>query len=118
MGTIDDYLAGLDEEDRTVIAHIYAVASASVPEAEQGLGYGMPALTYHGKSLISVMRAQKHFGVYPFSPAAITAIAGQLDGFDRDKGTIRFHADRPLHDAAIRGLVEARRDQIDGVDGA
>mgnify|MGYP003420701320 CR=1 FL=1 len=45
MGTIDDYLAGLDPQDAAVIAHVYAVAREEVPEAEQGLGYGMPALT-------------------------------------------------------------------------
>jgi uncharacterized protein YdhG (YjbR/CyaY superfamily) len=114
MGTIDDYLAGLDPADAAIIADVYAAAKAEVPEAEQGLGYGMPALTYRGKSLLSVMRAQKHFGVYPFSPAAIVEVAPLLDGVETAKGTIRFAPEAPLRPDVVRALVAARRSQIDG----
>lgn len=114
MGTIDDYLAGLDPADAAVIAHVYDVAREVVPEAEQGLGYGMPALTYRGKSLLSVMRAKSHFGVYPFSPAAIVAVLPLLHGIDHAKGTIRFPPHEPLPDGIVRALVAARREQLDG----
>lgn len=112
MGTIDDYLAGLDAADAAIIAHVYEVARGVAPDAEQGLGYGMPALVYRGTSLLSVMRAKKHFGVYPFSPAAIVEIMPLLDGVDHAKGTIRFT--EPLPDDTIRALVAARKAQIDG----
>ena len=59
MGTVDDYLDELEPDDRAAIERVYAVARAEVPEAEQGKGYGMPALVYRGKPLISVMRAQQ-----------------------------------------------------------
>ncbi|MCT9820857.1 DUF1801 domain-containing protein [Microbacterium sp. W1N] len=114
MGTIDDYLAGLDETDAAIIARVYRVATEVVPEAEQGLGYGMPALVYRGSSLLSVMRAKKHFGVYPFSPAAVAEVVPLLHGFDHAKGTIRFTADAVLPDDVVRRLVAARRAQIDG----
>jgi uncharacterized protein YdhG (YjbR/CyaY superfamily) len=114
MGTIDDYLSGLDGADAAVIGHAYDVAREVVPEAEQGLGYGMPALTYRGKSLLSLMRAKAHIGVYPFSPAAIEAVVDLLDGVDHAKGTIRFDPASPLPDDTIRALVRARRAQIDG----
>ncbi len=114
MGTIDDYLAGLDPSDAALIGHAYDVAQEVVPDSEQGLGYGMPALTYRGKSLLSLMRAKRHIGVYPFSPAAIVEIMHLLDGVDSAKGTIRFVPDQPLPDDTIRALVLARKDQIDG----
>ena len=114
MGTVDDYLDELEPEDRAAIERVYAIAREEVPDAEQGKGYGMPALVHAGKSLISVMRAQKHIGVYPFSPDAISATADLLEGFDRDKGTVRFQPDAPLPDAAIRAMVRFRRTQIDG----
>lgn len=111
MGTIDDYLAGLEPADAAIIAHTYDIAREVAPDAEQGLGYGMPALVYRGKSLLSVMRAKKHFGVYPFSPAAIVEILPQLEGVDHAKGTIRFT--EPLPDDTIRALVAARKAQIE-----
>ena len=93
---------------------IFVVGSEVVPEAEQGIGYGMPALTYRGKSLLSVMRAKKHIGLYPFSPAAIQASTPDLTGFDLSKGTIRFQPGRPIPDAVLIQLVEARQAEIDG----
>ncbi|MEP9414593.1 DUF1801 domain-containing protein [Gordonia sp. VNQ95] len=113
MGSIDDYLDGLDAADRDEIERIYAIARGLVPDAEQGTGYGMPALTYRGKPLLSVMRAKKHFGVYPFSQDAVLAAEPALADHDHSKGTVRFTADHRLGDEAITALVLARRDQID-----
>ena len=117
MGTVDDYLTELDPADHQAIAHVYDLAREVVPEAEQGKGYGMPALVYRGKPLVSVMRAKKHIGVYPFSPAAVSAVAETLGGHPGigiDKGAIRFQPESPLPDDVVRTLVRARKDQIEG----
>jgi uncharacterized protein YdhG (YjbR/CyaY superfamily) len=117
MGTVDDLLAELDPADRPSIERIYAIAREVAPDAEQGLGYGMPALVYRGKPLVSVMRAKKHIGVYPFSPAAVTAVTGALTGhpgIGLDKGTIRYQPEDPLPDEVVRALVTARKEQIEG----
>ena len=77
----------------------------------------MPALVYRGKPLISVMRAKKHIGVYPFSPDAVAAVAAALKdhpGIGLDKGTIRYQPEHPLPDDVVRTLVRARREQIEG----
>ena len=114
MGTIDDYLEDLDPASRDAIERVYAVAKTVVPDAEQGKGYGMPALVYRGKSLIAAMRAKTHIGVYPFSPDVVAAVAPELPGFSLDKGTIRFQPDEPLPEEVITRMVELRRAQIDG----
>lgn len=117
MGTIDDYLSGLAAADRDAIDRVYAVARREAPEAEQGKGYGMPALVYGGKPLLSVMRAKKHIGIYPFSPDAVAAVAGLLDGHPGvsvDKGTIRFQPENPIPSGVLESLVRARLMQIDG----
>ena len=44
----------------------------------------------------------------------MTAAAPLLEGFDLDKGTIRFAPGHPLPDAAIRAFVAFRKDQIEG----
>jgi uncharacterized protein YdhG (YjbR/CyaY superfamily) len=116
MGTVDDYLTELDPEDRVVIEHVYAIASDEVPDAEQGTGYGMPALVYRGKPLISVKRTQKHIGIYPFSPEAVSTVADAVSAVPEtglDKGTVRFQPTHPLPDDVVRALVAARKEQID-----
>lgn len=114
MGTVDDYLAGLEPADAELVDRVYAVARAVTPQAEQGTSYGMPALLFRGKGLLSVMRARKHIGVYPFSAAAVAAVADRLTGIDHAKGTIRLPVDRPIDEELIRALVTARRQQIEG----
>ncbi len=113
MGTIDDYLAGLDAADRTVVEHVYDVVRATVPGLEQGKSYGMPALLYRGKALISVMRTKKHVGVYPYSGRVPAVVAESVSNLDYDKGTIRFQPEHPLPDDTIRAIVAARIAEID-----
>lgn len=113
MGTIDDYLDGLDPADRAVIAHVYDIARDEAGETTQGMSYGMPALLYRGKALISVMRTRKHIGVYPFSGRVPGAVGDLLDGYDHDKGTIRFQPEHPLPDETVRAIVAARRGEIE-----
>ncbi|KHL11108.1 uncharacterized protein YdhG (YjbR/CyaY superfamily) [Mumia flava] len=113
MGTVDDYLETLDEPRRGVITALYAAAHDAVPDAEQGKGYGMPALVYRGKPLVSVMATASHLALYPFSGEIVGELADELAGFDASKGTIRFQPDAPLPtDLAVR-IVEARKRQID-----
>ena len=117
MGSVDDYLSELEVTDRDAIDRVYALARDEVPDAEQGRGYGMPALVYKGKPLISVMRAKKHIGLYPFSPDAVSSVSAEvkaIEGTGLDKGTIRFQPEHPLPEDVVRALVRRRRDQIDG----
>lgn len=113
MGTIDDYLDQLDPADRAVVGHVYDVVRAALPGVEQGTSYGMPALLYRGKALISVMRTKKHIGVYPYSGRVPAVVAETVEALDYDKGTIRFQPDHPLPDDTIRAIVAARVAEID-----
>lgn len=114
MGTVDDYLATVDPPSSSVIAHLYAVAVAVVPDAEQGTKYAMPCLTHGGKGLISVMRTRKHLAIYPFSGSVLPALSNELSAFDWADGTLRFQPDAAPSDDLVRRIVSLRRDQIDG----
>jgi uncharacterized protein YdhG (YjbR/CyaY superfamily) len=113
MGDMTDYIAGLDEPDRSVIADVHRTALAIVPDAVEGMSYGMPALRYRDRPLLSVMQAKGHIGLYPYSPAVIEAVAAELEGYSRSKGTIRFTADHRLPDGLVDRIVALRRDEID-----
>ena len=113
MGTIDDYLEQLDPADRAVVEHVYDVVRETVPDLEQGKSYGMPALLYRGKALISVMRTKKHFGVYPYSGRVPAIVAESVKNLNYDKGTIRFQPEQPLSDDTVRAIVAARVAEID-----
>lgn len=113
MGTVADYLDTIDGADRAALERIYAVARELVPEAEEGTSYGMPALVYRGKGLVSSLSTKKFLSLYPFSAGVVAEVADDLDGFDTTKGSIHFAADHPLPDAVVRRLIESRRAEID-----
>ncbi len=114
MGAVTDYLAGVkDDARRAALEHVVAVARAIVPDAEEGMSYGMPALRHRGKPLIAVIAAKQHLSLFPFSSAVVTAVAPLLDGFSLSKGTIRFAPDHPVPDAVLHRVVELRRAEIE-----
>ena len=107
MGELDDYLATIDGADREVLGGICERAIAIVPDAEQGMSYGMAALRYRGRPLISVRATAKHLSVFPFSPEVVDSVADALAGYSLSKGTIRFSAEKPL--PGRRGDAHSRR---------
>ena len=113
MGEVSDYIAGLDEPARSVLERYRARAVAVVPEAEEGTSYGMAALRYRGRPLISVVSTKQGYSVFPFSSAVVDSVMSEFDGFESTKGGIRFTDKRPLPDKAFDALVVRRRDEID-----
>ena len=109
---MDDYLGGLPREQREALARVRAIVDRVAPDAEEGVSYGMPAFLYAGRPLLGFRVAKKHLSVFPFSPAAIEAVEGRLEGFDLSKGTIRFTPDRSVPDDVLADLVGARKEEI------
>ena len=113
MGEVTDYLAGLDEPARGILTGIVDRVREMAPEAEEGSSYGMAALRYRGRPLFAAAETKDHLSVFPFSPAAVEAVAPELEGYSLSKGTIRFGVDQPLPDGVIDRVVELRRAEID-----
>ncbi len=113
MSELAQYLQSLPEPQRATVERVYARARALVPDARDGLGYGMPALLLAGKPLLCVMVARHHIGLYPFSPAALDTVRDELADFSLSKGTVRFTADHLLPDDVVDRLVLARRSEIE-----
>jgi uncharacterized protein YdhG (YjbR/CyaY superfamily) len=115
MDEFTHYIASLDGSVRDAVERVRARALELVPDAEEGVSYGMAALRYRGSPLVSARATAKHIGLYPFSPPAIEALETDLTGFSTSKGTIRFTSDRPLPDDVLDRLILFRRDEIDAM---
>ena len=113
MSEMDDYLAGLPQEQSEALARVRAVVERVAQDAEEGVSYGMPAYLHAGRPLLGFRAAKNHLSVFPFSPAAVDAVKDRLEGFDLSKGTVRFTPDRPLPEDALVDLIRARKEEID-----
>jgi uncharacterized protein YdhG (YjbR/CyaY superfamily) len=113
VGEVTDYVASLDEPARSVLEG-YRVRAVSVePRADEGTSYGMAALRYRGRPLISVVSTRQGYSVFPFSPAVVESVMAQYGGFAYTKGGIRFTHEHQLPDEVFDALVARRRDEID-----
>ncbi|PFG43264.1 uncharacterized protein YdhG (YjbR/CyaY superfamily) [Isoptericola jiangsuensis] len=117
MGDVTDYVTALTGADHDLVAGVYARARELVPDATEGRSYGMPALRYRERPLVSAMATAKHVGVYPFSPAVIEQAADALAGLRTTKGSVSLDRAAPLPVDVVDRLVAARRDEIDAAEG-
>ncbi len=113
MGEVTDYIAGVDEPARSVLERYRARAVAVVPEAEEGTSYGMAALRYRGRPLVSMISTKQGYSVFPFSPAVVESVITEFDDFESTKGGIKFTDKRHLPNKAFDALVARRRHEID-----
>jgi len=106
--TIDDYLAGLKEDQRAALAKLRKAIRAAAPAAEECFSYGLPAFRLDGRVLVGFGATAKHCAFYPMSGTTIAAHRVELSGYATTRGTIRFQADAPLPARLVRKLVAAR----------
>src|SRR5262249_6905435 len=74
MGEVTDYIGGLAEPARSLLERYRARVVAAVPEAEEGTSYGMAALRYRGRPLVSVVSTKRGYSVFPFSSAVVESV--------------------------------------------
>ena len=100
--TIDEYIAAQDEAVQPKLREVRAVIRAAIPEAEERMSWSMPTY-WKGRNLIHFAASKKHLGLYPGGEAT-TIFAGELEGCDVSKGTIRIPWDRELPAALIQRI--------------
>lgn len=110
--TVDEYLDSAPEPHRTTLVALRETLRALLPDATETISYNMPAFKVAGKAIAGYAHFKRHCSYFPHSGSVIPELAGELDGYDWDKGTLRFAIDEPLPDALVRRLVEVRLSQL------
>ena len=103
---VDEYLAGLPEDQRAALEHLRHTIAAAAPEATEVFTYGMPGFKYRGKPLVSYSAWKNHCALYGQTSSNLTV--EELQRYETSKGTIRFKAAVPLPDELVQRLVSTR----------
>jgi uncharacterized protein YdhG (YjbR/CyaY superfamily) len=112
--TIDEYLAGLSEENRRALEKVRRAVHAAALKAEESISYGMPAFRLNGKLIAGFKAAANHCSFHPMSGDTVATLKEDLTGYDTSRGTIRFSARAGLPATLIRKLVKARIAEVVG----
>ena len=108
---IDQYLDGLEEPKRTTLAQLRQVILAIIPEAEQGISYGLPAFKMRGKTIAGFAAFKNHLSYLPHSGSVFTELQDELQGYSTSTGALRFSIEEPLPMPLVEKLIAVRLQQ-------
>jgi uncharacterized protein YdhG (YjbR/CyaY superfamily) len=104
FANVDDYIAAQSADAQPRLRELRAAIRAAVPEATEGISYGIPTYKLHG-GMVSFGAAKRHCALYG---SAMDAFSEELRNFGTSKGTVRFPLDQPIPSELVRKLVTAK----------
>ena len=108
---VDAYLAALDEPKRSTLEALRIAILEVIPEAEQGISYGMPAFRVDGKVVAGFAAFKHHLSYLPHSGSVLSEVGDEIAQYKASKGALQFPVDQPLPKALVRKLVTIRKRQ-------
>jgi uncharacterized protein YdhG (YjbR/CyaY superfamily) len=108
---IDQYLEGLEEPKRGTLALLRQRILDVLPDAEQGISYGLPAFAVDGKTIAGFAAFKNHLSYLPHSGSVFPALADELGDYTFSAGALRFPVDRAPPAALVERLVRVRLSQ-------
>src|ERR1051325_10553076 len=94
--SVDEYIAAQPEAVRPKLEQVRATIRKTVPEAAEGIGYGMPGYKLHGKPMMYFAGFKEHYSVFAASGTFLGELAEQLKGYETRKGTVHFSWSKPV----------------------
>lgn len=111
--TIDDYLENVAPKQKERLNQLRELVNKLAPDVTECISYGIPAFRRHGKLLLAMGGAAKHYALYPMSSATIQRMQAEVASHDTSKGTIRLDPNRPFPAALLKKLIKARIQEHD-----
>jgi uncharacterized protein YdhG (YjbR/CyaY superfamily) len=105
--SIEEYIADFPEEIQPLLNQVRSTIKQAAPDAEESIGYGMPAYKTHGKPLVYFAAFKNHIGFYA-TPTGHAEFAKELSKYKQGKGSVQFPIDQPMPLELIAQIVEFR----------
>src|SRR5881392_1627859 len=88
--SVDEYIAAQREEMRPKLQQVRAVIRRAVPEALEGIAYGMPGYKLHGRPMLYFAGFKEHYSLFVASGTFFAALEDELKDYELRKGTVHF----------------------------
>jgi uncharacterized protein YdhG (YjbR/CyaY superfamily) len=110
--TVEEYLSGLPDRERSVLEALRRTIHAAAPEATEAISYQMPAFKQGGRFLVSYAAFSDHCSLFPASYAVMEALEDDLRPYVSGKGTLRFTVDEPIPPHLVTRIVAMRLEEV------
>jgi uncharacterized protein YdhG (YjbR/CyaY superfamily) len=111
---VDGYLEDVDEPKRSTLLALRQVILEIVPDAEEGLSYGVPSFRLRGKVVAGFAAFKNHLSYLPHSGSVFPELKAELAAYSMSTGALRFPVDEPLPKHLVERLIEVRTAQAFG----
>jgi uncharacterized protein YdhG (YjbR/CyaY superfamily) len=108
---IDAYLANLEEPKRSALEQLRETILEVIPEAEEGISYGLPAFRVRGKVIAGFAAFKNHLSYLPHSGSVFPELTKELASYAKSTGALRFPVDAPLSKSLVKKLINVRMAQ-------
>jgi uncharacterized protein YdhG (YjbR/CyaY superfamily) len=105
---IDRYLDTVEEPKRATLAQLRQTILEVLPDAEQGMSYGVPAFKVRGKTVAGFAAFKRHLSYLPHSGSVFPKLGADLAGYTMSTGALRFAIDAPLPRDLVAKLISVR----------
>jgi len=108
---VDAYLDALEEPKRSTLEALRRSILEVIPEAEQGMSYGVPAFTVEGKVIAGFAAFKNHLSYLPHSGSVLAELKADLAMYKTSAGALQFPVDRSLPTSLVKKLIAVRKKQ-------
>jgi uncharacterized protein YdhG (YjbR/CyaY superfamily) len=109
---VDEWIAAQPEALRPKLEQVRAAIRRAVPEAVEGIGYGMPGYKLHGRPLLYFAAFKQHYSLFAASGTFFASLGQELKNYEQRKGTIHFPLDEPVPVRLISRIAKLRASGI------
>lgn len=106
--SVDEYITAQPEAVRPKLEQVRAAIRNAVPEAVEGIGYGMPGYKLHGKPMLYFAGFKKHYSLFAASGSFFAELEHELRGYEQRKGTVHFPLSEPVPVKLISRIAKLR----------
>ncbi|NMB80567.1 MAG: hypothetical protein GYA14_01980 [Ignavibacteria bacterium] len=107
VSSVDEYISIFSPDIKKLLKTLRKVIIDTAPDAEEVIGYNMPAYKYYG-IFVYFAAHKNHIGFYPGSALVIEVFRKELAGYQTSKGTIQLPLDKLLPISLIKKIVRFR----------
>lgn len=109
---IDAYLTSLDEPERSTLQALRHTVREVIPEAEEGMSYGIPAFRIHGKVVAGFAAFKNHLSYFPHSGSVLPQLADEVGGYESTRSSLHFPVHTPLPKPLLEKLIAVRLREV------
>ena len=106
--SVDDYIAVQPEPVRQKLEQVRKTIRKAVPDAVEGIGYGMPGYKLGGKPMLYFAGFKEHYSLFAASGSFFATLQDELRGYKLRKGTVQFPLDKPVPVQLISRIAKLR----------